>query len=316
MSPADAGATTPSPGFSDRVAALLTGALVGFLRLVPERVALGLGAAIGRSYARLRGPRIADAMANLRIAFPDWSDAERRRVLIDSFGNLGRSIAEFARLGLQSPATLRERVRVEGFEHLDAARKSTPTGGVVILTGHFGSWELLAAAMTAREVPVAIVHRSRDNALLDALVGRLRRASGAELFARGSAARQALAGLKAGRVLAMPYDQNCRRNEGVFVPFFGRLACTRDGPPRIAMRTGAPVVPVFIHREADGLHHVARFEPPIELVQEGGDRTAAVTENASRMTRPIEAAIRRAPDHWIWTHKRWRTQPEGETSPY
>ena len=294
----------------------LVAALLALLRLVPERAAVAIGAAFGTGYARLRGPRTGDALVNLRIAFPAWSDEKRRQVMVRSFANLGRGLAEFARAGLLTPEQLRERVTVEGLEHLESARKASESGGVVILTAHFGSWEILAAAMVARDIPAALVHRPRDNPLLDDLLGRLRGASGAELLPRGNAARAALAGLKKGRVLAMPYDQNCRRSEGVFVPFFGRLACTRDGPPRIAMRTGAPVLPVFLFRQPDGIRHVARIGPPIEIVPEGDDREAALRENALRMTRPIEDAIREAPDQWIWTHRRWRTQPEGERHPY
>lgn len=300
---------------SDRLAALTTQALLGLLRLVPEGLAMRIGAAIGTTYARLHGPRTGDAMTNLRIAFPEKTDAQRRALLIRSFGNLGRNLTEFARLGLLDEAQLVERVRVEGIEHLEAAQKATDHGGVVILTGHFGSWEMMAAAMVARGIPVAVVHRPRDNAFLDAMVAKLRGAGGATLLARGNAARAALDGLKRGFCLAMPYDQNCKRREGVFVPFFGRLACTRDGPPRIAMRTGSPVVPVFLYREPDGLHHVARFSPAVEFV-DTGDKQADLVENARRMTAPIEEAIRNAPDQWIWIHRRYRTQPEGEAHPY
>lgn len=320
MSPAEAAAPPPSPdvrpSLADRLLAGLVHGVLTLLRLVPDRVALGTAAAFGAGYARLRGPRTADAMINLRIAFPDWTDEKRRDVMVRSFANLGRSLAEFARVGSWSQEMLRDRVSVEGFEHLEDARKVSPTGGVVVLTGHFGSWEILAAAMVARGVPAAVVHRPRENPILNELLGEMRGASGAELLARGNAARAALAGLKNGHALAMPYDQNCRRREGVFVPFFGRLACTRDGPPRIAMRTGCPVIPVFLYRQPDGIHHVARFGPPIELVPEGDDKAAALRENASRMTRLVEDAIRQAPDQWIWIHRRWRTQPEGERHPY
>jgi KDO2-lipid IV(A) lauroyltransferase len=213
-------------------------------------------------------------------------------------------------------AALAERVTIEGREHLDAARAASKTGGVVVLTAHFGSWELLAVAMAAAGFPVALVHRPRDNPALDAVLNRLRSSGGSVLLARGSAARAALGALREGQCLAMTYDQNCRREEGVFVPFFGRLACTRDGPPRVAMRTGAPVVPVFVYRQPDGIHHVARIFPAVALVPEGDDRAAAVLENARRMTRVVEEAVRGAPDHWIWMHRRWRTQPPGEPRPY
>jgi len=323
VSPAEAAAPPSSPdgqgarlSLTDRLAGGLVHAILALLRLVPDRAALGMAAAFGATYARLRGPRTAGAMVNLRIAFPEWSDEKRRDVMVRSFANLGRGLAEFARVGSLSPEALRERVSVEGFEHLEAARKASPTGGVVVLTAHFGAWEILAAAMVARDVPAALVHRPRENPILNALLGQMRGDSGAELLARGNAARAALTGLKNGRVIAMPYDQNCSRREGVFVPFFGRLACTRDGPPRIAMRTGSPVIPVFLYRQPDGIHHVARFSPPIELVPEGDDKAAALLENAARMTRPIEDAIRTAPEQWIWIHRRWRTQPEGERHPY
>jgi Kdo2-lipid IVA lauroyltransferase/acyltransferase len=114
--------------------------------------------------------------------------------------------------------------------------------------------------------------------------------------------------------VAVAYDIDCPREEGVFVPFFGRLACTRDGPVRIAMN-GVPVVPVFLHRLPDGLNHVARVYPALELVPEGSDPEAAIRENARRMTASIEDEIRRAPDHWNWIHKRWKTQPPGEPRP-
>jgi KDO2-lipid IV(A) lauroyltransferase len=113
----------------------------------------------------------------------------------------------------------------------------------------------------------------------------------------------------------MPLDQNASRREGVFVPFFGRLACTRDGPARVAMKTGTPVLPVFIERIGDTMRHRVRAEPPLELVPEGADRDAALVENVARMTAAIEAAIRNAPDQWIWTHRRWKTRPKPEAAP-
>jgi KDO2-lipid IV(A) lauroyltransferase len=207
-------------------------------------------------------------------------------------------------------------VRIEGLEHLEAARKDSEHGGVIALTAHLGSWEFLVAAVIAHGFPVTVVHRARENPLTDELLGSLREQTGAELFARGSAARAALRTLREGKIVAMTYDQNCGREEGVFVPFFGRLACARSAPPRIAMRTGAPVVPVFMEREGGSARHRVRFLPALEILPEGDDREAAVRENARRMAHVIEEEIRRLPDHWIWVHRRWRTQPEGEPRTY
>jgi KDO2-lipid IV(A) lauroyltransferase len=168
--------------------------------------------------------------------------------------------------------------------------------------------------MAAHGIPIAVVHRPRGNPRLDALIGRLRAQEGVAMLPRGAAARAALRALRDGKVLAMLFDQNAPRREGVFVPFFGRPACTREAPVRLAMRTGAPVLPVFIERIGESARHRVRALPPLELVPEdrGGDPAAAVLENAARMTAAIEAAIRRAPDQWIWTHRRWRTRPRGQ----
>lgn len=299
-----------------RLSALAARALVGLVQLPPRQTALGIAGPLGRTYARLRGPRISVGRANLRIAFPEWTETRRRHVLAESCANLARSFVELALLRSGGAEELRRLVSIEGIEHLEAAGKVSETGGIIGLTAHFGSWEFLAAVMVAHDLPVTLVHRSRDNPQIEELLGSLRERGGSELFPRGSAARSALRALREGKILAMTYDQNCGRDEGVFVPFFGRLACARSGPPRLAMHTGAPVIPVFVEREGESARHRVRFLPALEILPAGNDREAAIRENARRMTEVIEEAIRRIPDHWIWVHRRWQTQPKGEPKPY
>lgn len=308
------GAGAPRPPLAQRAIGRAAEALVGALNRVPRERSLAAAAALGRAWARLGGPRTAAARAHLRIAFPDWSERERRAVLARSLANLARSFVEIATLRQLSPEQRRSLAEVHGLEHFEVARRASPTGGVIALTGHVGSWEILPAIMAAHGIPIAVVHRSRDNPRLDDLAARLRSEAGADLLPRGAAARAALRALRDGKVLGVLFDQNAPRREGVFVPFFGRPACTRDGPVRLAMRTGAPVLPVFIERIGESARHRVRVLPPLELVPEpaGADAQAAVVENAARMTAAIEAAIRRAPDQWIWTHRRWRTQPRSE----
>lgn len=305
-----------SPTIGSRLLALAARALVGLVQLLPRQTALDLAGRAGRGYARLGGPRTSVARVNLRIAFPEWTEARRRGVLAASYANLARSFVELALLSRADAEELRRLVSVEGLEHLEAARGESKTGGVIGLTSHLGSWELLAPTMVAYGHPVTLVQRTRDNPMIEELVSSLRGRGGSELFARGSAARSALRALKQGKIFALIYDQNCSREEGVFVPFFGRLACTRSGPPRIAMHTGAPVLPVFIEREAGSARHQVRIHPALEILPAGDDREAAICENARRMTQAIEEEIRRVPDHWIWGHRRWRTQPKGEPKPY
>jgi KDO2-lipid IV(A) lauroyltransferase len=310
----DAAAGSHSVGA--RRIALAARALVALVQLFPRGTALGIAGLEGRTYALLGGPRISVGRVNLRIAFPEWTESRRRSVLAESCANLARSFVELALLSREDPEELRRLVTIEGLEHLEKARQVSKTGGVIALTAHLGSWELLAAAMVAYGLPVTVVYRTRDNPLIEELLGSLRSRGGSELFARGSAARAGLRALREGRILTMLYDQNCRREEGVFVPFFGRLACARTGPPRIAMRTGAPVLPAFVEREGSSARHRVRILPALPILPAGGDPEAATRENARRMTQVIEEEIRRVPDHWIWGHRRWRTQPKGEPKPY
>ncbi len=251
---------------------------------------------------------------NLRIAFPDWSEAARERVLRESFANLGRGVAELAWLGRRDHAALAARVRILGLEHLEAARARANGAGMILLTAHSGSWELFAAVVAARGIPVAVVHRTRDDADLDEVLLERRMQSGAAFLPRGKAAFGVLRALRKGSLLALPFDQNARSEPRAFLPFFGRLAATNLGPVRLAMASGAPVIPGFIRRDPeDPAHHTVQFHPELALAPP--DAEDALLENARRMTRAIEDEVRAAPEMWAWAHRRWRTQPAGEPRP-
>ncbi len=289
------------------------------VRSLPHERAVALGATLGRAYARAHGPRTGIARTNLAIGYPESSAAARESLLVEIYANFGRMVAETALLQRLTRDDLIEIADAEGLEHLEKARVASRTGGVIILTAHFGSFELCAAAMAARGIPISIVHRTANNPYLDRMITGWREASGIEVIRRGVAGRAVLRSLRSGRCVAMPLDQDTRHGEGVFVPFFGRPACTRDGPARLAMRLGVPVVPAFMFRIDQGVRHRIRILPPLDLAPEGEDRTAteaAVRENVARMSAAIEAAVREAPTQWIWSHRRWKTQPAGLDRPY
>ena len=172
---------------------------------------------------------------------------------------------------------------------------------------------MFAALMHAHGYELTVVARARENPLLERFVERLRGAWGVELLTRGEAARGAIRAIRSGKVLALPLDQNCNREEGEFIPFFGRLACTRKAPAKLAMRTGAPIVPAFIERLDSGERHRVHIQPPLELVSEGEE---ALRENLTRINASIESAVRRFPGQWTWMHRRFHTQPFGEPRPY
>jgi KDO2-lipid IV(A) lauroyltransferase len=294
---------------ADRITYGLVLATRSATSLLPHRAGLGLAAGLGRAFSRLPGTRRAVALENLRTVFPSWSEQRRRALLHDVYANLGRTLYECFGLQRMTPEHVGRLVSFEGLDHLDRARKRTEAGGVILLTAHFGSFELMAVACGLAGFPVTLVHRTFNNPHTDRLVTEWRTRAGVEVLRRKSAARAALRALRKGRLLALPLDQNARRREGIFVPFFGRTASTRDGPARLAMHFDCPVVPVFSYRLEDGEHHVVRIGPEIEIEAPGDDPEAAVRRNVGRMNRAIEDAIREAPDQWIWVHRRWKTQP-------
>lgn len=294
-------------------------AIRSLVRALPRERAVALGGTLGRSYARLHGPRTQTARINVAIAYPERSKSEREALVRETYANFGRMVAETALIERATREDLMPLASVDGFDHLERARKASKSGGVIILTAHFGSFELCAAIMAARGVPLSIVHRTANNPYLDAMITGWREAVGIEVIRRGVAARAVVRSLRSGRCVVMPLDQDTRAAEGVFVPFFGRLACTRDGPARLAMRFGIPVVPAFMFREGTSARHRIQILPPIELLGEGDDRRGvdeAVVENVRRMSAAIERAVREAPTQWIWSHRRWKTQPEGTPKPY
>jgi Kdo2-lipid IVA lauroyltransferase/acyltransferase len=245
------------------------------------------------------------ALENLAQAFPQMTGAERRALCRRSWQHLGLVFVELCALLSRPLDDLLSRITVEGREHLDRAMAAH--GRVLVLTGHLGNWEVLSLAHRVTPYPLAVVVRPLDARWLNPLAERLRLRTGVELIDKRGALRPVLSALSRGGMVGILLDQNAARPEGVFVPFFGRLASTSRSVALLALRTGAPVVPIFARRERDGRHRII-VRAPLD-VPETGDREAAVAELTRRCTEVIEAAIREAPEQWLWVHNRWRTRP-------
>ena len=245
-------------------------------------------------------------MANLRIAFPEMAEAERRRVCRRSFQHLGLMVVELCAVLTLPIERIMAGITVIGLEHLkDAMAKH---GRALVLTAHLGNWELLAMAHRLTGVATTVVVRPLDVDWLDVMADRLRRRSGIELIAKRAALRPVLAALNRGRMVALLMDQNASRREGIFVSFFGRPASTSKSLAVLAVRTQTPIVPIFIYRESFGQHR-AVIHPSIYSDDGTGDSEQAVAELTQRCAATIEAAIAIAPDQWLWVHNRWRTRP-------
>ena len=304
--------------WSDTLGFLPVRIVRALLRDVPPQRALRIGAAFGRRIARMGGSGVEIARINLGLAFPNWSESERTRLLFESYANMGRVVAELALLQGRHREELLAGVRIEGQEHLAAAEAASPTGGVMVVTGHFGSWDLCAAALTDQGHALTVVQRGFRNPELQAMFTRLRRGETGDLLELKMGPRAVtgvLGTLRRGRKLVVLADQNAKAEEGVFVPFFGQLACTRFAPAVVAMRRGIPVLPAFVYREGESPRHVVRLAPHLDLEPPGADPEKALAANVATITRSIEEAVRRAPDHWLWLHRRFRTRPAPEHGP-
>ena len=295
--------------------ALFRGA-VGLLRALPLAAALRLGAAVAAGVLRLSGRLRRIGLRNLALAFPEKPAAERAAILAASFRNLGRMAAEIAHLHRLTPANVRE---VVGFEDEAFWERELPRAlresGVLVLTGHFGNWELFAYAHGLLGYPVHLVHQTIKNPWIDRFVEATRRAGGTHLLRKHGAARGVLRALRDRHLMVLPLDQNASRRTGVFVDFFGVSASTNAGFARLAARTGVPVYPAFLVREGTTARHRIVILPRVPFASMA-DRDHATREFTQRCTAVLEAMIRKYPDHWLWTYKRWRTRPLGESELY
>lgn len=323
MSPSPSAALPPgappgdaaTPSVADRVELFVFRVLVAAFGALPRRLALRVGAWLGDLVYFVDRRDRAVALFNLRLAFPERTPAQHRAILRESVRNLGRMAAECCHMHRLTPETIGAYVSFEDEAQWRTALAGVAERGALILTGHVGNWELLAYAHGLLGHPITLVHRPMNNALVDRAITDLRAGAGTVSLAKKTAAKAALRALHRKQLVAIPADQNQTRRYGVFVDFFGLPACTTPGPARLAMLSGAPVVPAFLIREGGSARHRIIILPPVEMVH-SGDREADAIENTRRCTAVIEAVLRRYPEQWIWFHKRWKTRPPGEPRLY
>jgi KDO2-lipid IV(A) lauroyltransferase len=283
------------------------------LGVLPRPVARGSAVLVARLLFVLLPKLRKTANFNLRLAFPDWSDAQRRAVIRKMLRNLGWMAVEFARFPRYSKENIEQIVILDGHENFLAGRSRGK--GVLYLTGHIGAWELSSFAHALYGFPLHYMARPLDNARLDALVNRYRCRSGNLPIFKNESARVMLKMLRESGTIGILADQNTMPEEGVFVDFFGKTACTTTGLARVALHTGAAVVPGYVVWDENLRKYRLRFEPPLELLRTG-DTERDVFENTQRFAKVIEGIIRKYPDQWVWVHARWKTRPKGEPALY
>jgi KDO2-lipid IV(A) lauroyltransferase len=218
---------------------------------------------------------------------------------------LGRVVAEYPRLDQMARAPAGEHVvEIEGFEHLEAARRAGR--GAILMSGHYGFFEMTGAFL-GQIHPLGFVVRPMSNPAVDAWIRELRARAGVQSI-EGTGIRAIYEKLRDNEWVAMLADQDARR-QGVFVPFFGRLASTPLGPARIALATGAPIIMGRAVRRADGRHDL-RIEPALEVGD--GKAADAAVQLTARHVAVLERWVRERPELWFWLHRRWKTRPAEE----
>ncbi|MFQ5735637.1 MAG: lysophospholipid acyltransferase family protein [Thermodesulfobacteriota bacterium] len=280
------------------------------LGCLPRGLTLPLGRALGRLVCRLDKKRALVARENIRRAFPEMADAEVDRIASEVFANLGAMLFEFMRIPWLGKGSLGPLVEFEGMEHFTRAAQKNK--GVILVTAHFGNWELMAAAVGMFIHPVDIVARDLDHPALEEFVSWVRQRAGNRIVSKSRAMRKLLKSLSNGGVVGILLDQNVARREGVFVDFFSTPACTNKGPALLAAASGAPMVPIFNVPEGNGYRIIIQEE--IEMAMTGDKEQDAVT-NTARCTEAIEQMIRAHPEQWFWVHRRWKTRPLKEKKP-
>jgi KDO2-lipid IV(A) lauroyltransferase len=279
----------------------------------PRTVARVLAASVTSLLFRLQPKLQKTAEFNLRLAFPDWTDARQKEVTRRMVRNLGWMAAEFAGFPRLTKRNIEKVVILEGHENfLEGRRRGN---GVLYLTGHIGAWELSSFAHALYGYPLHYMARPLDNRRLDALVNQYRCSSGNQPIFKNESARVMLKILKDSGTIGILADQNTMPEEGVFVDFFGESACATTGIARVALHTGAAVVPGYAYWDETIQKYRLCFEPPVELVRTG-DTARDVLENTQRFAKAIERIIRKHPDQWVWVHQRWKTRPQGQPALY
>ena len=271
------------------------------VRVLPRRVVLAGGAGLGRLACRLYGARRRQAEVNLRRAFPERTPDECRAILRSAFEHAGRHALDMLCFETMRPDEMLRLVEVAGAEHVERAQAAGK--GVMFFSGHFGYWELQVMTHAIRFTPMVLVVRPLDNPLLEQALARVRTRVGTRLVRRKGAVRGLLRALRARASVGLMIDQHMHDRSAVNVEFFGRPSATTSALAALALRTGAPILPVFTVPLAGGRYRV-EYGPPVP--RPASDDADPVRTWTQRCTRVLETHIRRRPDLWLWMHRRWR----------
>jgi len=226
---------------------------------------------------------------------------EARKMIKKVYKNLGYDFAEFLLEDTFSNQDVEQMVDFDGLEYLDQALAEG--NGVIIYTAHLGNWELLGAVLALKGYQVHSIAQEQNNSLFNEKINQIRRNVGVGIIPKGLSIRKAFKVLKANEILAILGDQHAR-SDGWELEFFNRPALTFPGAVKFSQRTGAPIVPLFFHRQG-WLKHKLKCYPPRKIKAEASE--AELKAELKSLLELTEEEIKKEPADWMWLHKRWKT---------
>ena len=275
--------------------------------VIPRSLFLRMGRSVGALVAALDQRHLAIAKDNLGRSFPDWTDEQVDRTARGVWIHFGGVMFDLVRILARGPGSVDPLVTIEGREHAEAAHRSPH--GVVLITGHFGNWETHGIVHAKHFGSIGVVARPLDNPTLDHAMTALRESAGNEVIEKEHAMIRSMRRLKAAQGVAFVVDQNVQEKEGIFVNFFGRPACTTPFAAKLALKTGAMVLPCRAVM-MPGFRYRVIYDAPIDPA-DFGEGDTAVEALTQAMMNTTEAWIRANPDQWLWMHRRWHTKKSG-----
>lgn len=276
------------------------------LQIIPEKCAYALIKFLASLAYLLVGKQRKIVLRNLATGLPELDERQRRLIAKQMYRHLARNAVEFARFRkIRDSGRFEELVKFIGREHLE---KVVSLGkGALVLTAHLGNWELLAAKFVYDGHKVSVLARKASYEKYESLLDGMRKIAGVDAVDRDNI-REILRRLQKGHFIGILSDHDIPKLDGVFVNFLGKPAYTPTGIIKLSMKTGVPVLPVFIVRKRDGCH-IINIEPPLDIVQTI-DKKNDIIINTQRYTEIIEKYIRKYPDQWMWFHNRWKTKSD------
>jgi KDO2-lipid IV(A) lauroyltransferase len=288
-----------------RLEVLCFRSLIGLTHIVPRRLMLAFGSFLGLLADLLLARHTRIALDNLTLALGDEiGPARRRQIIRRCWQHFGQTIVDMFYIPRMDLDAIHHMIQIEGEQHL---RDAVAAGeGVMVYSAHFGHWELAAVVAGFEGVPMAIIARPLSNPGLEPVLRSLREVSGNRIIYKRNAIRAIIQALKDKMAVAIMIDQDAR-DRGIFVPFFGRPASTTPTPASIALRTGAPIIPVSCVPTGKGKYRI-QVLPPIDT-RSSGDTEADILRITTECTTILEGWVRERPELWLWMHRRWKTQP-------